>query len=35
VSEASGRPIPVERLRAVPWARYAADEAECVEHARR
>lgn len=35
VSEASGRPIPAERLRAVPWARYDADEAERVEHERR
>jgi DnaK suppressor protein len=31
-SEASGRPIPFERLRAVPWARYDTDEAERVEH---
>jgi DnaK suppressor protein len=28
VSELSGRPIPVERLRAVPWARLTADEEE-------
>jgi DnaK suppressor protein len=28
VSELSGRPIPVERLRAVPWARLVADEEE-------
>jgi RNA polymerase-binding transcription factor DksA len=34
-SEASGRPIPYERLRAVPWARYDADEAERAEHAAR
>ncbi len=32
VSEKSGRPIPVERLLAVPWARYDSDEAERVEH---
>jgi DnaK suppressor protein len=35
VSEASGRPIPYERLRAVPWARYDADEAERAEHSAR
>ena len=28
VSELSGRPIPIERLRAVPWARLTADEEE-------
>lgn len=28
VSELSGEPIPIERLRAVPWARVAADEEE-------
>jgi DnaK suppressor protein len=33
LSEASGRPISYERLRAVPWARYDADEAERAEHA--
>jgi len=33
LSEASGRPIPFERLRAVPWARYGAEEAERAEHA--
>jgi DnaK suppressor protein len=27
-SEVTGRPIPVERLRAIPWARLAADEEE-------
>jgi RNA polymerase-binding transcription factor len=27
-SELSGRPIPIERLRAVPWARLTADEEE-------
>ena len=32
VSELSGRPIPVARLRAVPWARTDADEAERIEH---
>jgi DnaK suppressor protein len=31
ISEASGRPIPYERLRAVPWARYDANEAERAE----
>lgn len=31
VSEASGRPISFKRLRAVPWARLAADEAEHLE----
>jgi DnaK suppressor protein len=35
LSEASGRPISYERLRAVPWARYDADEAERAEHASR
>ncbi len=33
LSEASGRPISYERLRAVPWARYDAEEAERIEHA--
>ena len=28
VSELSGSPIPLERLRAVPWARFTADEEE-------
>jgi DnaK suppressor protein len=28
VSELSGRPIPIERLRAVPWARLTAEEDE-------
>jgi DnaK suppressor protein len=28
VSEISGRPIPVERLRALPWARLTAEEEE-------
>jgi DnaK suppressor protein len=28
VSELSGRPIPIERLRAVPWARLTAEEEE-------
>jgi len=31
-SEESGQPLPFERLRALPWARYAADEAERAEH---
>jgi DnaK suppressor protein len=35
VSEASGRPISYERLRAVPWARLDADEAERNERAGR
>ena len=35
LSEASGRPIPYERLRAVPWARYEAEEAERIERASR
>ena len=35
VSEASGRPISFERLRALPWARFDADEAEHDERARR
>ncbi len=34
VSEVSGRPIPIERLRAVPWARLAADEEEERERRR-
>jgi DnaK suppressor protein len=28
ISELSGRPIPIERLRAVPWARLSAEEEE-------
>jgi DnaK suppressor protein len=32
LSEVSGRPIPIERLLAVPWARTDADEAERIEH---
>jgi len=35
LSEASGRPIPYERLRAVPWARYSAEETERLEHGSR
>jgi len=35
LSEESGRPIPFERLDAIPWARTDADEAEREEHARR
>ncbi len=35
LSEASGRPIPFDRLRAVPWARYDTEETERVEHATR
>jgi DnaK suppressor protein len=35
LSEATGRPIPYERLRAVPWARYGADEAERMEQVAR
>lgn len=34
VSELSGVPISLERLRAVPWARYTADEEEEVEQRR-
>jgi DnaK suppressor protein len=30
-SEASGRPIPFERLRAVPWGCHDADEEERIE----
>ena len=32
MSEITGRPIPYERLRLVPWTRYEADEAERIEH---
>jgi DnaK suppressor protein len=35
LSEATGLPIPYERLRAVPWARYGADEAERMEQVAR
>ena len=31
-SELSGEPIPIERLKAVPWARLSADEEERREH---
>jgi DnaK suppressor protein len=31
VSEATGRPISFERLRAVPWTRYDAGEAERID----
>lgn len=31
VSEESGEPIPLARLRAVPWARYLVDEEERIE----
>lgn len=34
LSELSGQPIPIERLRAVPWARLAADEEERRERRR-
>ena len=34
ISELSGRPIPIERLRAVPWARLTADEEEQRERRR-
>jgi DnaK suppressor protein len=34
VSELSGSPIPLERLRAVPWARFTADEEEEEESER-
>jgi DnaK suppressor protein len=33
LSEASLRPIPFERLQAVPWARYAVEEAKWIERA--
>jgi DnaK suppressor protein len=35
LSEASGEPIPFARLKAVPWARYDADEEEEEERGRR
>jgi len=35
LSEASGRPIPFARLRAVPWARHDAEEAQRIEQAAR
>jgi DnaK suppressor protein len=35
LSEASGEPIPYARLKAVPWARYDADEEEERERDRR
>jgi DnaK suppressor protein len=35
LSEATGLPIPYERLRAVPWARYGAEEAERMERVAR
>jgi DnaK suppressor protein len=35
LSEKSGHPISYERLRAVPWARYDADEAEREEQSSR
>jgi len=31
LSEVSGKPIPLERLRAVPWARALAEEQESLE----
>ena len=31
LSEVSGKPIPLERLRAVPWARARAEEQESLE----
>jgi DnaK suppressor protein len=34
VSELSGSPIPLERLRALPWARFTADEEEEEESER-
>lgn len=30
---ASGQPMPIERLRAIPWARYATDVQERIENA--
>jgi DnaK suppressor protein len=35
VSERSGRPIPLERLRAEPWARFTAEEEAEIEQRRR
>jgi DnaK suppressor protein len=35
LSETSGRPIPLARLRAIPWARNDAEEAWRIEHAAR
>jgi RNA polymerase-binding transcription factor len=35
VSELSGRPIPLERLRAEPWARFTAEEEAEIEERRR
>ncbi len=35
LSEVSGRPIAIERLKAVPWARQEAEEAERMERAMR
>ena len=35
VSEESGLPIPLERLRAVPWARFIAEEEAEIEQGRR
>ncbi len=32
MSEASGRPIALKRLRALPWARFDESEAERLEH---
>ncbi len=32
LSEESGRPIPIARLRALPWARRTAEEEELREH---
>jgi DnaK suppressor protein len=34
LSEASGRPIPFQRLRVSPWARYDSDEADRLEKRR-
>ena len=35
LSEESGLPIPLERLRAVPWARFIAEEEAEIEQGRR
>ena len=35
LSEGSGEPIPYPRLKAVPWARYDAEEEEDLERDRR
>jgi len=34
ICEASGDPIPAERLRAIPWTRYSAEAAARIEQSR-